>query len=86
MKRVVLKKCKENNYSSDIAVGYGLKLEKEGWINDLMEGGYISPDMSTIFYYSRFPYIGQLIQFRANREEDYNNIIKNLKNDFVEVM
>lgn len=85
MSKIILKKCKDN-YSSDIAVDYGKKLEKEGWINDMMEGGYISPDLSTIFYYSRFPYIGQLIQFRANRREDYENMVKKLENDFVEVM
>lgn len=85
MSKIILKKCKDN-YSSDIAVDYGEKLEKEGWINDMMEGGYISPDLSTIFYYSRFPYIGQLIQFRANRREDYENMVKKLENDFVEVM
>lgn len=85
MSRIILKKCKDN-YSSDIAVDYGKELEKEGWINDMMEGGYISPDLSTIFYYNRFPYIGQLIQFRANRREDYENMVEKLKNDFVEVM
>lgn len=81
----ILKECKDN-YSQDIAVQYGMKLEQEGWINDMMEGGYISPDLSTIFYYSRFPYVGQLIQFRANREDQYKSMVESLKNDFVEVI
>lgn len=64
---------------------YGEYLEGEGWINDWTEAGYVSPDLSTIFYYGRSPYEGQLIQFRANRREDFENIVEKLKKDFIKL-
>lgn len=50
------------------------KLEENGWINSLLEGGFVSPDHSTIYYYGRTPYEGQLIQF--NRDTEGFNKIK----------
>lgn len=44
------------------------KLKANGWQNSLLEGGFISPDFSTIFYYARTPYEGQLIQFNRDTE------------------
>lgn len=73
---------------SDILYDYGKQLEeKEGWIEDAIEGGFVSPDMSTIYYYSRFPYNGQLVQFRgtSNAREQFENIKKKLSKDFIEI-
>lgn len=63
---------------------YTNTLDEEGWVNSLLEGGYISPDFSTIFYYGRSPYEGQLIQFNKDTE-GYNKILNRLieKGDFV---
>lgn len=67
-----------------MAMEYTNTLDEEGWINSLLEGGYISPDFSTIFYYGRSPYEGQLIQFNKDTE-GYNKILNKLieKCDFV---
>lgn len=67
-----------------MAMEYTNTLDKEGWVNSLLEGGYISPDFSTIFYYGRSPYEGQLIQFNKDTE-GYNKILNRLieKGDFV---
>lgn len=55
------------------------QLEEKGWFNSLIEGGFISPDHSAIYYYARSPYEGMLIQF--NRDiEGFNKI----KNEFIE--
>jgi hypothetical protein len=67
-----------------MAMEYTNTLDEEGWVNSLLEGGYISPDFSTIFYYGRSPYEGQLIQFNKDTE-GYNKILNRLieKGDFV---
>lgn len=67
-----------------MAMEYTNTLDEEGWVNSLLEGGYISPDFSTIFYYGRSPYEGQLIQFNKDTE-GYNKILNKLieKGDFV---
>lgn len=67
-----------------MAMKYANTLDEEGWVNSLLEGGYISPDFSTIFYYGRSPYEGQLIQFNKDTE-GYNKILNKLieKGDFV---
>lgn len=67
-----------------MAMEYTNTLDEEGWINSILEGGYISPDLSTIFYYGRSPYEGQLIQFNKDTE-GYNKILNRLieKGDFV---
>lgn len=67
-----------------MAIEYTNTLDEEGWINSLLEGGYISPDFSTIFYYGRSPYEGQLIQFNKDTE-GYNKILNRLieKGDFI---
>lgn len=67
-----------------MAMEYTKTLDEEGWVNSLLEGGYISPDFSTIFYYGRSPYEGQLIQFNKD-VEGYNKILNRLieKGDFV---
>ena len=67
-----------------MAIEYTNTLDEEGWVNSLLEGGYISPDFSTIFYYGRSSYEGQLIQFNKDTE-GYNKILNRLieKGDFV---
>lgn len=67
-----------------MAMEYTNTLDEEGWVNSLLEGGYISPDFSAIFYYGRSPYEGQLIQFNKDIE-GYNKILNRLteKGDFV---
>lgn len=67
-----------------MAMEYTNTLDEEGWINSLLEGGCISPDFSTIFYYGRSPYEGQLTQFNKDTE-GYNKILNRLieKGDFV---
>lgn len=67
-----------------MAIEYTNTLDEEGWVNSLLEGGYISPDFSTIFYYGRSPYEGQLIQFNKDTE-GYNKILNRLieKGDFI---
>ena len=67
-----------------MAIEYTNTLDEEGWVNSLLEGGYISPDFSTIFYYGRSPYDGQLIQFNKDTE-GYNKILNKLieKGDFI---
>lgn len=67
-----------------MAMEYTNTLDEEGWVNSLLEGGYISPDFSTIFYYGRSPYEGQLIQFNKDTE-GYNKILNRLieKGDFI---
>lgn len=52
------------------------KLAEKGWINSLLEGGFISPDYSTIYYYARTPYEGQLIQLNSRDAEGFNKIKK----------
>lgn len=87
----ILKGYKDNISKQDTTsakvelFNYVRQLEQKGWIDDMMEGGVISPDISTIFYYNRKPYIGQLAQFRANAREQYRKTCENLKKDFIEV-
>lgn len=66
---------------------FGKFLEKKGWIDDMMEAGYVSPDLSTIFYYGRSPYFGQLAQFSAGAKanEKYMKIQKELEEYFVDI-
>lgn len=66
---------------------YGEHLQEEGWIDDIIEAGFISPDLSTIFYYGRSPYEGQLVQFSAGNKyrELYDRVQENLSKDFMEV-
>ena len=86
---IILKKIvdsKDFSYfnRNKMAMEYTNTLDEEGWINSILEGGYISPDFSTIFYYGRSPYEGQLIQFNKDTE-GYNKILNMLieKGDFV---
>ena len=68
-----------------ICRNYGEKLESEGWKLSVIEGGCISPDMSTIYIYFRDPYEGELLNFIPNTEEQYEKICKEFinKKDFI---
>lgn len=85
---IILKKlvnCKNVFKRQALIYDYALKLEQEyGWKNSIMQGGIISPDGSTIFYYDRSPYNGELEQFSKDRE-NYEKIINEMihKGDFI---
>lgn len=86
---IILKKIVDSDdfshYNREkLAIEYTKELDELGWVNSLLEGGYISPDFSTIFYYARSPYEGQLIQFNKDYELYLINIDKLIeKGDFV---
>ena len=48
-----------------------LELERLGYREVMMEGGYVSRDRATVIHFSRKPYRGQVSQFRPNREVDH---------------
>ncbi|WP_193065178.1 hypothetical protein [Oceanobacillus oncorhynchi] len=50
-----------------------------GYEYSIMEGGYISGDLSTIIIIDRMPYNGMVLQFRPNSEEEYNKHVERLK-------
>ena len=58
------------------------QLEENGWYENILEGGMISPDESTIFYYNREPYVGMLDLYDNNKIEEYDNMCKELKKYF----
>lgn len=80
-----LLKCNNHIEREKIIYDYAWKLEQEdGWINSMIEGGVVSPDGSTIFYYARSPYNGELEQFNRDRESYEKNIKEMMdKGDFV---
>ena len=75
------------NKAKEALYKFGDLLEKHGWINDIMEAGYVSPDLSTIFYYGRSPYNGQFVQFTAGTKanDKYKEIQERYSEYFVEV-
>lgn len=73
----------QNEEAEEALYDYGKELENDGWINDMMEGGYISPDLSTIFYYNRCPYYGQLMKYRNDLISEHYEILDKLKDDFM---
>lgn len=93
---VILKSVYEKYHSNLIVMDNIMKdvfdfinkeqLEEKGWINSLLEGGFVSPDHSTIYYYARSPYEGQLIQFSRD-SEGFNKIKKHYlsSGNFIEV-
>lgn len=79
-----LLKCENHLQREKIIHDYALKLEESGWINSMIEGGVVSPDGSTIFYYARSPYNGELEQFNRDRENYEKNVKEMInKGDFV---
>lgn len=69
---------------SKILYDYGLKLKEMGWIENMMEGCFISPDFSTCFVYNRSPYYGELQQYNRDNEA-YLKIKSQLEKDFIEL-
>lgn len=63
------------------------KLINKGWEDIIYEGGVVSPDKSTLFIYNRSPYNGQLIQYKANVENKYNEICNSFikRGDFCKI-
>lgn len=56
----------------------GKELEKHHWIYSMIEGGYISPDFSSIYIDDRSPYYGQLLLYRRDAYKDYEEICNKL--------
>lgn len=83
-----LKDCKEKDFykKKSIIFEYGWYLESLGWTNYMEEGGVVSPDRSTVFYYGKVPYNGQLFRFSPTGEEGYQKICEELirKGDFIQ--
>ena len=82
--RVILKDYLRTRDNGQL-FAYGRLLQQKGWIFLMMEGGYLSPDGSTMFIVNRSPYHGQLLQAAADRETEYLLISTTLKEsgDFV---
>lgn len=82
MGRICLKEYKDLCYKKitieeyeKISWNYIEKVKKQGWRDVPIEGGYVSPDNSTIYIYNRSPYYGQLLNYyRPNSDEDYKKI------------
>lgn len=65
---------------------YGEMLERKGWLYIPMEGGYLSPDGSTMFIVARAPYYGELLSFSEYKEQKYLALVWELiaSGDFIE--
>lgn len=81
MGRISLKEYKDLCYKKitldeykKICWDYGRKLEENGWKVCPIEGGCLSPDISTIYIYNRSPYEGELLNFIPNTEDEYKKI------------
>ncbi len=70
-----------NHFCYYIKESYNLEdLEKDyNFSESLHEGGYFSPDGSTIIYYARQPYIRQIILAKQDDENKYYKWIKKFK-------
>lgn len=58
---------------------WGNALEHLGFSYSITEGGYISPDRSTIVIDSRIPYIGEVMPFHLDKEAGYNDVVTLLR-------
>jgi len=86
--KVILKRFKDDGCKNKITlVEYGNSLEKKGWLFRAGEGGFISPDYSTIFVYNRNGCYGQLLQHAQDKETEYNACVNDFINsgEFVEI-
>ena len=65
---------------------YEKKLLDSGWKLCISEGGVVSPDLTTIFYTCRQPYIGQIMSYSVDHKA-FRRCIKTLlqSGDFIEV-
>lgn len=60
------------------------ELENYGWIYDIMEAGFISPDLSAIAIDNRSPYQNKLLKFSHDEEKYKNTLIWLIENNFIE--
>ena len=74
---IILKKFHET-WKQETLMEYGELLGQNGWTLCIMEGGYLSPDRSTLFIYGRSPYYGQLLQYAADKESEYLAMVDQL--------
>ena len=86
MRRMAILKKYKDTRDEKALYRYGESLSQKGWILIPIEGGYLSPDVSTLFIVARSPYNGQLLQFYENKEMEYNALVDELvkSGDFVE--
>lgn len=73
--KAILKSYKETG-NEDTLFKYGRLLEQQGWRYNIMEGGYLSPDRSTLFICARTPYEGQLLPYSAEGWERYLSLVQ----------
>lgn len=73
--KAILKSFKETG-KQDTLFKYGRLLEQQGWKYSIMEGGYLSPDRSTIFICLRIPYEGQLLPYSPEGGERYLSLVQ----------
>lgn len=59
------------------------ELEDYGWRYDIVEGGYISPNMSAIAIDNRFPYNNLLLKFSTDEIKFKETVEWLTKNDFI---
>ena len=57
---------------------FGERLKSQGWVYYPYEGGWVSPDRSTIFYDFRNPYNGQLYPWMDQPTPEYEALIKEM--------
>ena len=84
--QIILKKFLETKpMDLKILMGYCKRLEEQGWTPNIMEGGYFSPDGSTIFITNRDPYYGELLQAARLKQAEYIALAEKLieAGDFV---
>lgn len=55
------------------------RLEELGYVYSMMEGGYISEDGATIISIDRRPYERQVMQYKANVEDQHIKNVDKLK-------
>ena len=65
---------------------YEKKLLDNGWKLCISEGGVVSPDLTTIFYTDRQPYVGQIMSYSVDQKA-FQSCIKPLlqSGDFIVV-
>lgn len=80
----LIKQNKEDE-AKQVVLQYGQELEKRGWIENVNEGAFISPDYSTSFIYNKLGCYGELVKYKNTKasETGYKIILENLKNDFI---
>jgi len=83
--KVILKSYKKTNDKRKL-FEFGESLEQKGWKLNITEGGYLSPDASTMFIFCRSPYYGELLQQSQSKETEYNKCVSDFiaSGEFIE--